>query len=69
MRFAGELDPDRVWALEDCRHVSGRLERGLVQVNRRIPAQMDYKCVSFAAQYTRSCYELRGRSEIAAALA
>ncbi len=20
-------DPDRVWAIEDCRHVSGRLER------------------------------------------
>jgi hypothetical protein len=30
LRFAGELDAERVWALEDCRHVSGRLERGLV---------------------------------------
>ncbi len=30
LRFAGELDQERVWAVEDCRHVSGRLERGLV---------------------------------------
>jgi transposase len=30
LRFAAELDPDYVWAVEDCRHVSGRLERGLV---------------------------------------
>jgi transposase len=30
LRFAGELDVERVWAVEDCRHVSGRLERGLV---------------------------------------
>ena len=30
LRFAGELDSERVWAVEDCRHVSGRLERGLV---------------------------------------
>ena len=30
LRFASELDTERVWAVEDCRHVSGRLERGLV---------------------------------------
>jgi len=30
LRFAAELDPERIWAVEDCRHVSGRLERGLV---------------------------------------
>src|SRR5919201_2106640 len=30
LRFAAELDSERVWAVEDCRHVSGRLERGLV---------------------------------------
>jgi transposase len=30
LRFGGELDAERVWAIEDCRHVSGRLERGLV---------------------------------------
>ena len=30
LRFAAELDDERVWAVDDCRHVSGRLERGLV---------------------------------------
>jgi transposase len=28
--LAAELADMRVWAVEDCRHVSGRLERGLV---------------------------------------
>jgi len=36
LRFAGELDQERVWALEDCRHVSGRLERGLVASGDRV---------------------------------
>ncbi len=36
LRFAGELDDERVWALEDCRHVSGRLERGLVASGDRV---------------------------------
>jgi transposase len=36
LRFAGELDIERVWAVEDCRHVSGRLERGLVASGDRV---------------------------------
>ena len=36
LRFAGELDAERVWALEDCRHVSGRLERGLLAGGDRV---------------------------------
>jgi hypothetical protein len=36
LRFAGELDIERVWAIEDCRHVSGRLERGLVASGDRV---------------------------------
>jgi transposase len=36
LRFAGELDNERVWAVEDCRHVSGRLERGLVASGDRV---------------------------------
>ncbi len=36
LRFAGELCAERVWALEDCRHVSGRLERGLVASGERV---------------------------------
>lgn len=36
LRFAGELDEERVWAVEDCRHVSGRLERGLLASGDRV---------------------------------
>jgi transposase len=36
LRFAAELDSERVWAVEDCRHVSGRLERGLVASGDRV---------------------------------
>ena len=30
LRFAAGLDEDRVWAIEDCRHVSARLEGALI---------------------------------------
>jgi len=36
IRFAGKLDSERVWAVEDCRHVSGLLERGLLATGDRV---------------------------------
>jgi transposase len=36
LRFAADLDPDRVWAIEDCRHVSARLERALLAAGERV---------------------------------
>src|SRR3954449_13283 len=30
LTWARSLDPERVWAIEDCRHVSGKLERFLL---------------------------------------
>jgi transposase len=36
LRFAAVLGSERVWALEDCRHVSGRLERELVASGDRV---------------------------------
>src|SRR4051812_4631532 len=36
LRWARELDGDRVWALEDCRHVSRRLEQALVAAGERV---------------------------------
>jgi transposase len=39
----GLADPDRVWAVEDCRHVSGRLERLLVSAGEtvvRVPPRL-----------------------------
>jgi transposase len=36
LRWARSLDGDRAWALEDCRHVSGSLERFLIQRGERV---------------------------------
>ena len=36
VRWARELDDDRVWAIEDCRHVSGRLEQALIAAGERV---------------------------------
>jgi transposase len=36
LRWAGSLDEDRVWAIEDCRHVSRRLEQALIAVGERV---------------------------------
>jgi transposase len=36
LRFAVELDTERVWAVEDCRHVSARLERALLAAGERV---------------------------------
>jgi len=35
-RWAHELGGERVWAIEDCRHVSGRLERALTGQGERV---------------------------------
>ncbi len=36
LRFVQGLDGQRVWAIEDCRHVSGRLERSLIAFGERV---------------------------------
>src|SRR5215208_1063527 len=36
LRWARQLDEDRAWALEDCRHVSGSLERFLIERGERV---------------------------------
>jgi transposase len=36
VRWARELDCERVWAIEDCRHVSGGLERALIAAGERV---------------------------------
>jgi transposase len=43
LRFASELEQERVWAIEDCRHVSARLEASLIAAGERVirvPAAM-----------------------------
>jgi transposase len=36
LRWARSLGPERLWALEDCRHVSGSLERFLIERGERV---------------------------------
>jgi transposase len=36
LRFAAGVDQDRVWAVEDCRHVTSRLERSLLGAGERV---------------------------------
>jgi transposase len=36
VQWARGLSDDRVWALEDCRHVSGSLERFLIECGERV---------------------------------
>jgi transposase len=43
LRFAAGLQDERVWAIEDCRHVSARLEAALIAAGERVvrvPAAM-----------------------------
>jgi transposase len=36
LSWARQIDPERVWAIEDCRHVSGKLERFLLARGERV---------------------------------
>jgi len=36
LRFAAGLDEERVWAIEDCRHVSARLKAALLAAGERV---------------------------------
>ena len=58
LRWARSLDGDRVWALEDCRHVSGSLERFLIERGERvlrIPTHLSAKA--------RKSARVRGKSD------
>jgi transposase len=57
LRWARKLDEDRVWALEDCRHVSGSLERFLIERGERvlrIPTHLTAKARKSARQRGKS---------------
>jgi transposase len=64
LQWARTLDHERVWALEDCRHVSGSLERFLIERGERvlrIPTHLTAK--------TRKSARRRGKSDPIDALA
>src|ERR671910_405405 len=55
--WARSLDGERVWALEDCRHVSGSLERFLIERGERvlrIPTHLTAKARKSARQRGKS---------------
>src|SRR4051812_8428497 len=57
LRWARGLDGDRVWALEDCRHVSGSLERFRIERGERvlrIPTHLTAKARRSARQRGKS---------------
>src|SRR5918995_550709 len=57
LRWARGLDGERVWALEDCRHVSGSLERFLIERGERvlrIPTHLTAKARRRARQRGKS---------------
>jgi transposase len=57
--WARGLDAERVWALEDCRHVSGALERFLLRRGERV-VRVAPKLVASA----RSSGRKRGKSDV-----
>ena len=57
LQWARGLDEDRVWALEDCRHVSGSLERFVIERGERvlrIPTQLTANARKSARQRGKS---------------
>jgi transposase len=64
VRWARALDDERVWAVEDCRHVSGRLERFLVARGERV-VRVAPKLMAGAREGART----RGKSDAIDALA
>jgi transposase len=64
VRWARALDEERVWAVEDCRHVSGRLERFLVARGERV-VRVPPKLMAGAREGART----RGKSDAIDALA
>src|SRR4051794_40684951 len=64
LKWARGLEPDRVWALEDCRHVSGAFERFLIAHGERV-VRVAPRLMAGARQSSRQ----RGKSDQIDALA
>ena len=63
LRWARALDVERVWALEDCRHVSGSLERFLIERGERV-----LRIPTHVAAHARRSARQRGKSDAIDAL-
>jgi transposase len=57
LRWVRSIDEERIWALEDCRHVSGSLERFLIERGERVlrvPTHLTAKARKSARQRGKS---------------
>ena len=57
VRWAGQFGPDRRWAVEDCRHLSRRLEADLLAAGEqisRVPPKLMAHCRDSARTYGKS---------------
>jgi transposase len=57
VRWAGQFGPGRRWAVEDCRHLSRRLEADLLAAGEqivRVPPKLMAHCRDFARTYGKS---------------
>jgi transposase len=57
VRWAGQFGPDRSWAVEDCRHLSRRLEADLLAAGEqivRVPPKLMAHCRDSARTYGKS---------------
>src|SRR6187200_439350 len=64
LRWARGLDGERVWAIEDCRHVSGSLERFLIGRGERV-----LRVPTHLSATARKSARQRGKSDAIDALA
>src|SRR3954451_5982738 len=62
--WARDLDGERVWAIEDCRHVSGALERFLLERGEQV-VRVALKLAAGARRSARK----RGKSDVIDAVA
>lgn len=57
VRWAGQFGPERQWAVEDCRHLSRRLEADLLAAGEtitRVPPKLMARCRDSARTYGKS---------------
>ena len=75
LKWARGLDAERTWAIEDCRHVSGGLERFLIargerviRVAPKLPGLSDEVCVVVVIDLVAGCRAGRDGSPVGASV-
>jgi transposase len=58
LRWARKLDGQRVWAIEDCRHLSRRFEQALIAAGER-PIRLNVNCARWSSPIGHRCWPSR----------